>query len=372
MSSTQGKWKDTTPKGFVSRGKSKSRVTPFVESVPLFSVDQIREEASPWKALADLSKNKLLKGKSSAFKKRLQECKKLRMLYGNLPQRVLNRYLRESYRPEDLLLLLESRLDITLKRSALFPSIQSARRSILEGGILVNHAIVHSPRYHCTPGDLIQVAQRNVLGPSTQRGNRHKAISQGLSSGMCNVFMRPKIKPRKERTPKTCSINQGDCLPYPCSFLELWFLSELLHSWGRRAGRLHTSMFFHSKKIEKESSLESTLERRINPPVTNTFDRISFTHLATRISFEGYYKQLSIESSKDTSFNDKTSERQNTSSDLNQPIGDRNVRVEQSLPQTISSRPLHLEVSYRDLCVIFLYRPQRICVDVSIDLSLIC
>lgn len=371
MYSTQERYKNNFPKSFVSKGniKSKGRYTHLVEPITLFSVDQIREEASPWKALTEKSKNRVIKGKGSAFKKRLQERKKLRMLYGNLPQRALNRYLRESPRPEDLLLLLESRLDITLKRSALFPSIQSARRSILKGGILVNHTIVRSPRYHCMPGDLIQVAQRPVLASFAQCDYKDLAINQGLSIDMFNVLVRPKTYPFKERASKVFSVNQSDRLLCPCTFLELWFLSELLQSWSRRTGRLYGSMLSHSRLIKE--SMGSALERKRSPLVINTFDR-AFTNLTNRMRFSDYYKQLFTKPPRDMSFNEKIIDNENATSDLSQPIANESARLEQPLSQVTSSRPLHIEVSYRDLCVIFLYPPQRICLDVSIDLSLIC
>lgn len=367
MSINQDQLESKNSNTFMTHAGSQNKmIVPFREAIFLFSVDQIREEESPWKVLSSISKTVRSPKKASPFKRRLQERKRLRMLYGNLSARALNRYLREIVRPDDLLQALESRLDITLKRSALFPSIQSARRSILQGGISVNHTIVRSPRYHCTPGDFIQVMQKSAFQGGSQQEKRSKSRKE-------RIFC--KVPPGK----------QNDCLVACPSFLELFLFSELSQSLGRKAGRLYGSTLSHiegrqGKPLQcaleilerpvKESRTDNEsffLGRRGTSLTRRTLTQSSCKHPHSRVSHE----QLNPNClSKTLSINDKKTLKQETHIDRS-TTGEPN-ESKQSLFQAVASRPLHLEVSYRSLCVIFLYPPQRIYVDVSIELSLLC
>ena len=196
-------------------------------TISLFSVDQIRERSSPWRALPEIvfplsrqHKERSIK-RSSPFKQRLQERKKVCMLYGNLSKRLLNCYIKKASRPEDVIFFLESRLDIVLKRSSLFPCIKSARKSILQGGISVNHQIVYSPRYHCTPGDIIKVLQN----PRFVRKNVDQCCSTRASKGKYIEY----TQQRKQ-------------VLYPIECTNLFAFSERLILWDRKIGRLHKSV----------------------------------------------------------------------------------------------------------------------------------
>lgn len=303
------------------------KVEATSEAISLFSVDQIREEESPWKALTNIASVNRSARRASPFKKRLQERKKVRMLYGNLQRRALSRYLKEIHRPEDLFLALESRLDIVLKRSALFPSVQSARKSILQGGISVNTTIVRSPRYHCIPGDLIQIVQKRAPQTLLEEDNKRKEITQKKTDLSCTTFQ------------------------------ELFAFSELLQSFHRKTGRLHTSVLSDLEDINS-TVLQNNREREKLGMLRKAFLKENKGDLCS--SEENVRKKRLKETSEKVSHT------------VTQPITEEKAELEQLSSKVVASRPLHLEVSYRNLCVIFLYPPQRICVDVSIDLSLLC
>lgn len=153
----------------------------LVHEPGLFSIDQIKQGESPWSVLYETpisiksikkpdqihNKNVAHKSKTLAshsfFKKNLQERAKIRILYGNLSSKVLDRYILENKKSEPLIIALESRVDVLLKRASFFTSIQSARQSILHGYICVNGQRVYSPSYQCKQGDLIQVIQKKGL-----------------------------------------------------------------------------------------------------------------------------------------------------------------------------------------------------------------
>lgn len=367
----------------VKRGKADG------EAISLFSVDQIREQESPWKALTGIANTDRLTRKGSPFKRRLQERKKICMLYGNLQRRALNRYLKEIHRPEELLLALESRLDVVLKRSALFPSIHSARQSILQGGISVNRTKVRSPRYHCTPGDLIEIIQKE----------------RGVSCNLQNkvLYKRCTTCPKEEDQVKKGGQSKNH-LTQSDKWLDLFAFSELLQLGDRKIGRLYTSISSyvggsiktdssfskqHSKKgkannLLKIGSLRDT-ESSFTPNKANLVENVaklclerfqvdtpstpSKSNAVISNSQEGkMVDQADRANLSPTSLTfQKDLTREHTSA--NQSFVREHMELERS--RAIGSRPLHLEVSYRNLCVVFLYPPQRICVDISIDLSLL-
>ena len=126
----------------------------------------------------------------SQFKKILRECRKIRLLYGNLSMRHLSRARSKMRLPgENLLIWLESRLEVVLERSGFFGSIKAARQSVLKNKVSVNSKVVRSPGFILKGGDLIQVTQKKLLFDSL-----NKQLSRGviLSSEVCTYFLRNK------------------------------------------------------------------------------------------------------------------------------------------------------------------------------------
>lgn len=118
----------------------------------------------------DLMQNTLLATRSSRsterikppshFKKILRESRKIRLLYGNLSRRQLFRSTSKMCFPgENLLIWLESRLDVVLERCGFFGSVKAARQSVLSGHIKVNSKVVKSPGFILEGGDIIKVVQ---------------------------------------------------------------------------------------------------------------------------------------------------------------------------------------------------------------------
>jgi small subunit ribosomal protein S4 len=92
---------------------------------------------------------------------RLEEKQKLRFNYG-LSERQLLRYVRRARRAagstgQVLLQLLEMRLDNTVFRMGMAPTIPSARQLVNHGHVTVNGRVVDIPSYQCKPGDVIGI-----------------------------------------------------------------------------------------------------------------------------------------------------------------------------------------------------------------------
>lgn len=106
----------------------------------------------------------------SQFKKILRECRKIRLLYGNLSMRHLSRATSKVRLPgENLLIWLESRLDVVLERCGFFNTVKAARESVLNGKILVNSKVVESPGFFLKGGDIIKIVQERSFFDSLDK-----------------------------------------------------------------------------------------------------------------------------------------------------------------------------------------------------------
>ncbi|NJL40369.1 MAG: 30S ribosomal protein S4 [Leptolyngbyaceae cyanobacterium RM2_2_4] len=103
--------------------------------------------------------------KRSEYAVRLEEKQKLRFNYG-LTERQLLRYVRKARRAsgstgQTLLQLLEMRLDNTVFRMGMAPTIPGARQLVNHGHVTVNGRVVDIASYQCRPGDVIGVRDRD-------------------------------------------------------------------------------------------------------------------------------------------------------------------------------------------------------------------
>ena len=99
----------------------------------------------------------------SGYALQLREKQKLRRIYGMLERQFRNTYhtaeQRSGVTGENLLQILESRLDTVSYRMGFGASRSEARQIVRHNGILVNGKRVNIPSYQVRPGDVIEVAQ---------------------------------------------------------------------------------------------------------------------------------------------------------------------------------------------------------------------
>lgn len=103
--------------------------------------------------------------KRSEYAIRLEEKQKLRYNYG-LTEKQLLRYVRKARRAtgssgQVLLQLLEMRLDNTIFRLGMAPTIPAARQLVNHGHVLINGKEVNIASYQCRPGEVITVRDNN-------------------------------------------------------------------------------------------------------------------------------------------------------------------------------------------------------------------
>ncbi|KYC40530.1 30S ribosomal protein S4 [Scytonema hofmannii PCC 7110] len=102
--------------------------------------------------------------KRSEYAVRLEEKQKLRMNYG-LTEKQLLRYVRKARRVtgstgQVLLQLLEMRLDNTVFRLGMAPTIPAARQLVNHGHVTINGRVVNIASYQCRPGEVVAVRDR--------------------------------------------------------------------------------------------------------------------------------------------------------------------------------------------------------------------
>jgi small subunit ribosomal protein S4 len=106
------------------------------------------------------------KSKVSDFGLQLRAKQKLKGYYGNLTEKQFSRIYVEAARrkgntSENLIALLESRLDAIVYRSKFVPTPFAARQFVNHGHVLVNGKRVNIPSYRCKADDVITVRERS-------------------------------------------------------------------------------------------------------------------------------------------------------------------------------------------------------------------
>ena len=96
----------------------------------------------------------------------LREKQKLKGYYGNIGENQFRNIFKEAFSQkgdtsENLLILLESRLDSIVYRANLVPTVFAARQFVNHKHLTVNGVIVNIPSYRCKPGDIIEVREKS-------------------------------------------------------------------------------------------------------------------------------------------------------------------------------------------------------------------
>ena len=144
----------------------------------------------------------------------LREKQKLRRIYGILERQFHNNYqLADKQRGitgENLLQLLECRLDTVSYRMGFGASRSEARQIVRHNGILVNGRRVNIPSYQVKPGDVIEVAEK---------AKKHLRIKAAVEAAEQRSFpdwidmdvkaMKGIFKTKPERSDLPSSINES-------------------------------------------------------------------------------------------------------------------------------------------------------------------
>ncbi len=159
--------------------------------------------------LAEQNKGKKsTKTKLSQYGIRLQEKQKLKYNYG-VTEKQLLLYIRKARTIKGstgqmLLQYLEMRLDNTVFRLGLAPTIAGARQLVNHGHIMVNNRIVTIPSYKCKPKDILSIRNNNksrnlilnnLASPSVSKIPNHLLLKKDTLTATVNGIVERKSIP---------------------------------------------------------------------------------------------------------------------------------------------------------------------------------
>ncbi len=142
--------------------------------------------------------------KQKEYGQQLKEKQKVRYMYGLLERQFHNTYLKATrmsgQRGENLLFLLESRIDNVVYRMGIAPSRAAARQLVNHAHITLNGVVCSIPSTQVKPGDVVAVRERSksleVIQKSVASATKYSWIefdSKALSGKFLNVPARTDI-----------------------------------------------------------------------------------------------------------------------------------------------------------------------------------
>lgn len=142
------------------RGPKSKTARKFGE--PIFGFDRVLEKKSYPPGQHGPSKRRKVK---SEYGVQLKEKQKAKYTYGLLERQFLNTFKKavrqQGVTGENLLQLLEARLDNVVFRLGIASSRRAARQFVSHKHILVNDQIVNVPSFHVKPDDVISVREKS-------------------------------------------------------------------------------------------------------------------------------------------------------------------------------------------------------------------
>ncbi len=145
--------------------------------------------------------------KSTEYGAQLKEKQKVKYMYGVLERQFRNTYEKASrmagQKGENLIFLLESRLDNLVYRLGIAPTRAAARQLVLHKHITLNGSVCNIPSANVKPGDVIAVRERSksleVIQASVASAKRYAWLefdAKNLTGKYLNV-------PTREEIPET-------------------------------------------------------------------------------------------------------------------------------------------------------------------------
>ena len=129
---------------------------------PIFGPDKALERKNYPPGQHGLAKKR---AKVSEYALQLMEKQKIKYTYGLLERQFKNLFVKASHLPgitgDNLLKLLESRLDNVVYRMGLAPTRAAARQLVSHKHITVNGKLVNIPSYLLKPGDIVAVREKS-------------------------------------------------------------------------------------------------------------------------------------------------------------------------------------------------------------------
>lgn len=350
----------------------------------------------------ELSKRESQYGKIELYKKQIQERKKLAFIYGTISKNSIKKLVKqarilssgENPPAKALVTLLESRLDVALFRASFFPSISMARQWISHNKVTVNQNKIRAPGYQLKGGDCIEILpacapllkekiRQRVAKILPFRRSRKKVVTPSLIENWCSfksVFYHKESSSqseettsmphfaeqnvRKGTTSQDLSIKGDKIVINPALIQNFSSMRDHLQSvWEKSVcSQPSFSHFVGEQRIKNKNHLY----KRLSSSLKTNLESASPLSWSEKVSFLLQKGVILFERLKKKEV--ATLDFLNAKKALVQP---RNRKQKLAGLQVSAIKPLHLEVSYRLLTVIFLYSPQKVAYWSNLDFSLI-
>ncbi|HQV31148.1 MAG TPA: 30S ribosomal protein S4, partial [Calditrichia bacterium] len=108
---------------------------------------------------------------------------------------------------DNLIRLLESRLDAVVMRGGLARTIYASRQWVSHGHILVNGKPVNIPSFQVKPGDVVTVKERSKKNTSFQDSVRMASPPAYLLTSKPDLSVTYSELPQREEVPVTCEMS---------------------------------------------------------------------------------------------------------------------------------------------------------------------
>ncbi|MCB0345461.1 MAG: 30S ribosomal protein S4 [Bdellovibrionales bacterium] len=146
----------------------------------------------------------------SDYGKQLLEKQKLKSQY-NVNERQLRNYYKSAKQlkgntGENLIALLESRLDAVVLRAGLTPTIYSARQLVRHGHVTVNDKKIDLPSYRVAVSDVVSVKEKSRAIPCVQEALQTAVVPAYIELNKANFAGRLVKIPAREEVPVQCDI----------------------------------------------------------------------------------------------------------------------------------------------------------------------
>jgi len=155
------------------------------EGIDLYLKSGVRDHKSKCKSEKQPGQHGDKKPRLSDYGVQLREKQKIRRLYGVLEKQFRNYYKKASSKKgstgENLMILLESRLDNVVYRMGFASTRAEARQLVSHKAILVNEQLVNIASYLLQPGDVISIRQK-----AKNQGRVQAAIALSEQRASCD------------------------------------------------------------------------------------------------------------------------------------------------------------------------------------------
>ena len=152
------------------------------------------------------------KGKTSDFGLQLMAKQKLKGYYGSIGEKQFEKIYNEANRrrgntAENLIGILESRLDAVVYRAKFVPTVFSARQFVNHGHVMVNGVRTNIPSYQLKPGDVVEIREKS---------KNMALVLEALQSAERDIPDYIDVDPKK-MTATFVRVPEFAEVPYPCT-----------------------------------------------------------------------------------------------------------------------------------------------------------